>query len=718
VEERVVRSACRMCHGVCQVLVHLEGDRVVKVTGDPKSLTSRGYICSKGRAAPELLYHPDRVLHPLRRTGKKKENHWERVSWEEALDEVAQRLGAIKEESGSEYVGLAQGTGRPYENLFNRFANAFGTPNYTAPAHICYLPRIMVNFLTMGFPLMPICDVYGFGGELPACVVIWGCNITETGAADGMCGHMLQRAVKRAKKVIVVDPRRIGPVSKADHWLQLRPGTDGALVLAMLHVIITENLVDHAFVDHYTVGFDKLADHVKHFTPEWAQDITRVEGDEIRAAARTYATTGPACIQWGNAIDQSMCNFQTSRALLILRAITGNLDRPGTDFFPVQAPGIRHKTPFVDVSFSGLQYLPGEKMAAKVSGCDYPIITTAQSPAFWRSIVSGEPYRMRALWIMGSNPLVTSTHSLEIEEALQKLEFIVVSDMFQTPTSQYADIFLPASTWLEYDEIHTSGGHTLSLLARRKVALVGDTLDDQEVIIRMANRLGLQEAFPWRSHRELSEWVLEGTGVSFEEFLDKGILIGEQRYHKYREDGFFLTPSGKLEIFCRTLSDLGVSPLPIYREPPLSPVSTPDLARDYPLILSTGAKIPFFFHGEFRMLDSLRSRNRDPLVEIHPEMAASLGLRDGDWVWVESPWGRVKMRAKFFDGIAPEVVNAQHAWWFPEEGPPDYGWRKSSINLLFGDMDYDPDTGSESLRSTLCRIYKVQGDDTDRDSST
>ena len=695
-----------MCHGVCQVLVHLEGGRVVKVTGDPDSPTSRGYTCAKGRAAPELLYHPERVLYPLRRAGKRGENRWERISWDEALGELAGRLAAIKEESGSEYVGLVQGTGRPYENLFNRFANAFGTPNYAAPAHLCYLPRIMVNFFSMGFPLMPICDVYGLGGEMPACVVVWGCNITETGASDGMCGHMLQSAIKGANKVIVVDPRRTGPAARADHWLQLRPGTDGALVLAMLQVIVTEDLIDHAFVENYTTGFDKLAEHVRDFTPEWAEEITHVEAEEIREAARTYATTRPACIQWGNAVDQSMCNFQTSRALLILRAITGNLDRPGGDFIPPQVPGISHKTPFIDIAFSGMELLPPEKRAAKIGGLDYPIMLTAQSPAFWRSIVGGEPYRMRAVWVMGSNPLVTSTHSLEIEEALRKLEFVAVSDMFLTPTAQFADLFLPASTWLEYDEIHTSGGHTFSLLARRKVVQVGDTLDDQEVIIQVANRLGLKEAFPWRSHRELSEWVLEGTGIGFDEFLEKGILIAEPRYRKYEDPGFFWTPSGKFEIYCGTLEGLGVSPLPVYREPPLSPLSTPDITRDYPLILTSGAKTEYFFHGEFRMIPSLRERNPDPLLEIHPHTAEGLGIEEGDWVWVETPENRVLMRARLFDGVATDVVSAQHAWWFPEEGPPDYGWKRSSVNLLFGDTEYDPDTGSESLRSALCRVIK------------
>ncbi len=706
-ETQVIRSACRMCHGVCQVLVHLEGDRVVRITGDPDSPTSRGYICPKGKAGPELLYHPNRILHPLRRSGKRGENKWRRISWDEALDELANRLTAIKEESGSEYVGFVQGTGRPYENLFNRFANAFGSPNYTAPAHLCYLPRIMVNFMTMGFPLMPICDVYGLGGKTPACVVIWGCNITETGASDGMCGSMLNRAIKKAKKVIVVDPRRIKPAAKADHWLQLRPGTDGALALAMLNVIIAEDLVDHEFVEGYTTGFEELVAHTRQFTPDWAETITRVKADEIRQAARTYATTRPACIQWGNAIDQSQCNFQTSRALLILRAITGNLDKPGADFFPVSPPSVHHKTPFVDITFAGMQYLPPEKRAVKIGGADYPILMTAQAPAFWHSIVTGDPYRMRAVWIMGSNPLVTSTHSLEIEEALKRLEFIAVSDMFMTPSAQFADLFLPASTWMEYDEIHSSGGHTFSLLARRKLAQVGDTLDDQEVIIRMANRLGLTEQFPWASHRELNEWVLADTGMSFDEFLEQGILIGEQRYHKYAEAGFFQTASGKFEISSEVLESLGVSRLPVYREPPISPLSAPELLRQYPLILTSGAKNLYFFHGEFRMLGSLRAKNPDPLLEIHPITAADLGVEDRDWVWVETPENKVKMRARLSEGIAPDVVSAQHAWWFPEEDPPENGWKRSSVNLLFGDTEYDPDTGSECLRSALCKVYRA-----------
>jgi len=205
---------------------------VVKVTGDPASPTSLGYLCPKGKAAPELLYHPNRLTYPLRRVGERGENRWRRISWEEALSEMVEKLTLIKQESGAEFVAIEQGTGRPHTEWTGRFGNAFGTPNFVGPAHICFLPRVIASGLTLG--RLPVSDIYGFGGNKPACILIWGCNITHSGAADGMCGGMLQRALRKAHKVIVVDPRRIGPAETANHWLQLRPGTDGALALAMI----------------------------------------------------------------------------------------------------------------------------------------------------------------------------------------------------------------------------------------------------------------------------------------------------------------------------------------------------------------------------------------------------------------------------------------------------------------------------------------------------
>ena len=701
---RVIRSSCRGCHGVCQVLVHMEGDRIVKVTGDPDSPTSRGYLCPKGAAAPEVLYHKDRLTHPLRRAGSRGENKWKEVSWDEAISEMVKRMDQIRRESGSEYFAMAQGTGRPYTEFTIRFANAFGTPNFVGPGHLCFLPRVIASTLTLGG--LPVSDIYGFGGKTPACIMNWGCNHTETGAADGMCGAMFTRALKKAEKVIVVDPRRIGPVTKADHWLQLRPGSECALALAMINTIITEDLYDHEFAENYSFGFDRLTGHVRPFTPEWAEPITRVGTAEMRAAARTFATTKPSCLQWGNGVDMSVNSFQTGRALLILMGLTGSIDVPGGNVLWVPPKGVKPKSPLIDMSVAGAQFMPAEKKARIINGGKYPFAPACHPPTFWKSMITGEPYRVRGIWIVGSNPLLTATQGLTIEKALRDcMEYTVVSDMFMTPTAQLADLVLPAAHWLEQDDIVFM--HKIwCVLARKKLAQIGETRDDRDVIFDVAHGLGLHDAFPWPDRYTYLNWLLEETGMSFEQFKEKEILIGDMRYSKYETEGF-RTPTGKFEFYSSIAEHEGRPPLPIYVEPPLSPISTPELAKEYPFILMSGTKVSDYFHSEMHQIESLRRRHPYPMVEIHPEAAAGLGISHGDWVCVESPYGKARLRAKLYDGIAPDVVNAEHAWWYPEAPAPDYRWKRSCVNLLFGDEHFDPDTGAEPLKCYLCKVYKA-----------
>ena len=704
--ESVVRTSCRGCHGVCQVLVHMNGARVVKVTGDPDSITSRGYICPKGRAAPEILYHPDRLAYPMKRVGKRGENRWKRLSWDEALSEIAEKFAAIKKESGAEFVAVAQGTGRPYTPWNQRFANSFGTPNFVSHSQNCFFPRIIASNLTMG--RLPVCDLYGFGGKMPSCVMIWGCNITGTGAADGMCGATLQRALKQAKKVIVVDPRCIGPAKNADHWLRVRPGTDGALALAMINVIISENLVDHDFVDRYTTGFDGLALHVRDFTPEWAEQITRISADEIRAAAITFATSAPACVQWGNGIDTNLCSLHTARSISILMGITGNIDKPGSNIFLIPPDKIKPISILVNPEHTGFKFLSKEQKDKKIGIENFPFCKDSHPPTFWESVLTGKPYRVRGMWIVGTNPILTGTQGLKIERALKEhIEFTVVSDLFMTPTAQMADLVLPVSSWLEQDDIQHF--HMVwAVLARKKLAQVGEARSDRDITIDLAHRLGLHEAFPWKDGNDFLEWVLEDTGLNFEEFCEKGILTGEMKYNKFETQGFN-TPSGKFEFASGAMSNMGLSPFPVYREPPFSPVSTPRLSEQFPLILMSGLKVQNYFHTELRQINSLRSKHPDPLVDIHPDTASGLGIGEGDWVWIETPGTKTKvtLRARLFDGIAPDVVHAQHAWWFPEEGPPDYGWKKSNVNLLFGDEHFDPESGAEPLKCYMCKVYKA-----------
>jgi anaerobic selenocysteine-containing dehydrogenase len=703
-DKKIVKSICRMCHGVCGVNVHLDNGRVVKVTGDPDHPMSKGYICSKGRASPEYLYHPERLQYPLKRAGAKGENRWTRIEWDEALDTVAQRLLEYKRNHGPESVALALGTGRPYMFFSLRFANAFGTPNVVSYSHACYLPRVMASAVTCRLPL-PICDFYGVGGVVPKGVVVWGCNISETGSADGMCGAQVTRAIRKGAKAIVVDPRRTPIASKADLWARIRPGTDTALALAVLNLIIEENLYDREFVDKYTLGFDRLVERVKQYPPSRAAEITWIPEQKIIEMARLYATTKPACILWGNGLDQSPNCFQTARALMILRGVTGNIDVPGGDVFWVPPENLYQTSPFLAPENTLLERLTPEAATKRLGyGESVPLNPGVRHPVFWDAVLTGRPYPIRALLIMGTNPLLTSSDPLKGEEALKALEFSVAIDLFMTPTAQLTDIVLPAASWLEQDDV--ADLHFIwCVAARQKVAEIGECWDDKKILLELAKRVGLEDCFPWKDVREWCDYVLEATGLDFEEFKRIGLLEGEMRYRKHETEGF-PTPSGKFEIACSALESMGFDPIPDYLEPPESPYSTPELAEQYPLIAITGAKIEPLFHSELRQVATLRKKNPDPLVELSPETARELSIEEGDWVWIESPRARIRQRARLTPGIDPRVVAIQHAWWFPEREPPEYGWKESSASLLLDPRPADPIWGSEPWKGFLCKVYK------------
>jgi anaerobic selenocysteine-containing dehydrogenase len=699
---RVVKSTCRGCHGVCGVLLHIKDGKLVKVTGDPDSPTSRGYLCAKGASAPELLYHPDRLKYPLKRAGYRGENRWQRISWDEALDTVSAELLKVKREHGAESIIGARGTGRPYYVMFHRFLNCLGTPNRLGFAHLCYGPRLAASAMTCGD--LPVCDYYGFGGTKPKCVLVWGCNLTEVGAADGMCSNQLTEILKNGAKSIVVDPRKTKLAIGADFWLQIRPGTDAALALGMLHTIIEEKLYDKDFVSERTIGFPELIERVREYPPEKVAGITWVPADDIKAAARLYATSKPACLQWGVGIDQGVNNFQTIRSLLLLSGITGNMDVPGGDAFWVPPAGVVAQAPRVNPDIEMPDRLPHESKHKMLGGSKYKLSTTMQSREFISAVLTGKPYLPKALFIMGSNLLVGHSDCLDMVEALRKIDFITAADLFMTPTTQFADIVLPAASWLETDDVPDL--HMVwCVTARSKIETIGECRDDKQIMFDLAHRMGMEDCFPWRTTTEYCDWLLEGTGMNFEEFKEAGILQGNMEYRKYEKSGF-RTPSGKFEIYCSAMKDIGYEPLPYYVEPPESPYSSPDIYKEYPLIITTGARVQAFFHTEGRQIESLRRLNPEPEIEIHPDTAQKLGINNGDWVWIESPrGGRIRQKARLTEGIHPGVVSAQHGWWFPEREPWEYGFMDSNVNMLTHGMPCDPQTGSEPWRSFLCKVY-------------
>jgi thiosulfate reductase/polysulfide reductase chain A len=698
----VLKSVCRSCHGGCGVLLHIENGRLVKVEGDRESPLSHGRLCPIGTATLDIVYHPARLKYPMRRQGPRGSCHWKRVSWDAALDEIAERLGAIRDTLGPQAIALGTGTGRHHIRWVSRFGHALGTPNWCEPGFAqCFHPRVNTCILTFGD--FPVSDYTG--GTPPACMLFWGHNPLNSGP-DGETRFNVREALDANPRIIVVDPLETELARRADIWLRVRPGADDALALSFLNVIIGEGLYDAPFVDRWTHGFDELRQHVHRFTPEWAEQITWVAADKIRAAARLFARTKPAMLEWGCAVEHTPKCVQTVRALSMLPALTGNVDVPGGWVFGMHGLGrfpslIENLSPEMNARRLGadrFKLLCGE-------GADLP---AAHIPTLLQAMREGKPYPVKAFLVFGNNTLTTYANARLVYESLMKLDFMVCADLFLTSTAELADIVLPAALWTEIDQL--AGLPTMAanvVLANQKAVQVGECRSDEEIFVDLARRMKLPVGTD--SVEAVLDGQLEagGAGVTFAELKQKGFVKVPFKYRKF-EDAGFRTPTGKIELYSTRFEQMGYAPLPSYEEPPESPVSRPDLARNYPLVLTTGARIPYFFNSEHRQIEKLRKARRDPMADIHPDTAARYGIKKGDWIWIETRRGRMRQRARITSGIDPRVISAEHGWWFPEQSAPDYGVWQSNVNLLTSnDPPYDPAMGTYQLRALLCRISKA-----------
>ncbi len=691
--EQVVKSTCNLCQIGCGVLVHLNNLKVVKVEGDPESPLNEGVLCSKGLASLEYLYHPDRLLYPLKRTGARGGGSWQKISWDEALNTIAERLAEARDKYGAESVAFVVGASKTGASYPKRFATAFGTPNVSWMGHVCFSPRMTASRLTYGFYAVPDYEYP------PACLIVWGNNMSET------LHHVHRRAVQAMEKgtrLIVVDPRKIDLVASADLWVQPRPGSDLALALGMINVIVNEELYDRAFVDRWTVGFEQLKVHVQDYSPERVAEITWVPAEMTRAAARLYARSSPAGIQWGNGIDHGVNSFQTARAIAILRAITGNLGIPGGESQWVVA-----LAPLADEQPIPQSKLPEDRWSRRL-GAEYktlPGIKRILPQRIVKTILEEDPYPIRVLCVHGSNPLLSFSDARETYRALMKVDFLVVAELFMTPTAALADIVLPVTTYLEFDSVVSPPYSNAAILAQQKVTRVGECRSDYEILAGLAKRLGLGDSF-WDTEEQCADIILKPAGLSFAELKKIGAIPGTKYYRDHLTNDFD-TPSGKVEIYSSRLESWGFDPLPRYYEPPESPQSAPDLAREYPLVL-TSAKSGAYRHSGGRQVATLRAIHHEPVIAINPETAGKLGIVEGDPVYIETKRGRIRQKAALTAGIDPRVVVADYAWWFPEAGPSgQYGWEESNINILTdGDPPYNREMGSTNLRGMLCKVYK------------
>jgi len=690
----VIKTTCRLCYNGCGVLVRVKGGRPLRVEGDPDHPLNRGLLCKKGQASLEYLESPYRLRHPLKRVGSRGEGKWERIPWDAALDEMARSFAQSKEKHGAEAVQIIRGGHKGIsDGYLARFANVFGTPNIASMASVCFVPGIKASQYTYGYYAYP-----DFAYS-PKCMVVWGCDPSATNIP---LYHEILGAVDKGARLIVIDPVKTPLAERADLWLRLRPGTDLALALGMIHVITEGEIYDGDFVRDWTVGFEELGRHVKDYDPQRVAEITWLDQEQIIQAARVYASSRPAGIHWGNGLDTNINSIQNSRAICILRAITGNLGIPGGEVKWTDPPILGRDS----ADFTLPDQVPASIRNRRISMKDNlaPFVYYSLPQRIIRAVLEGDPYPIRAAYISGGNILCSYTNSKETYEALKGLEFIAVSDMFMTPTAMMADIVLPVASYLEFDSVETSVSPPIASV-QQQVATVGESWPDAKIINELAKRMGLPHF--WDDVHDSLNVILGPAGITFDEFREAGVLPGKKIYRHYEEGGFD-TPSGKVELYSRQFEEWGFDPMPLYYELPETPFSDPDLAQQYPLV-AVSKKREVYRHSRDRQISSLRKVNPEPVVSIHPETAGKLGIEEGDRVYVETRRGKIQQKASLTPDIDPRVVDIDYGWYFPERTDGELmDWALANINILTDNQPpFNREMGSTNLRGFCCKVSKA-----------
>lgn len=679
--EKQIFTDCTLCYHSCGCKVTVRDGKAVKVEGQKSHPLNKGRLCPKGATALAGVYSPERLTSPLKRVGEQ----FVEISWDQALTEIAAKLNQLKADHGPEALGVFSGSlgveNLEMAGLTQRFKEAFGSPNFFSVESVCYRMRIRTRQITFGkYPVEEL------NSKL---YILWGHN---PHASDFPLRMAIEENLPKGAKLVVIDPRRIPLADRADTYLRIRPGTDGAMALAMIHVIVRENLVDREFVEKHTIGFEQLVEHVEPFTPEWAEEISWVPAEEIRQLARLFAATRGASIYQGTCTqDQTAGGVQNSRAFAVLQAITGNINIPGGWM----------TSPSYQFGNVGLA-VGGEPL-----GMDsYPLFIDLwgrKSPFGVVTMVPESiPDKIKAFYVVGGNPLVSMADSNAFRDAFRKLELLVVHDMRMTETAREAHYVLPACSHLEkWGVAYTYNVcHSLPYLMLRKKCIepIGASWSEWKVFTELARRLGLGEQFPWKSEEELVQFELAPSGLSFDMLLHEkpeGTFYAEKEYAI--PGGLFKTPSGKIELYSETMKQAGADPLPVYLEPHRSPRSAdPALLERYPLILSTGHRNFFYSHSQFRTVEALRKASPEPVAEMGPETGKKYGLSHGDKVTIETNRGEVTMRLSLDERISEGCVFVPHGWA-----------GEQNANLLTDTECRDEIFGYPDMKSLLCAVKKV-----------
>jgi len=780
---------CALCRSRCGCISVVQDGRLVAVEPDPDHPTGKN-LCVKGRAAPELVYAADRLLHPLKRTRPKSDPDpgWVRITWDEALDWTAARMRKAVARGGPEAVAFAVTTpsGTAVSDGFpwiERLIRVVGSPNTIWGEELCAWHRDFATAYTFGS------DIGTPDFARTGCLLLWGHNPSTSFLAQATAAA---EAEARGAALIVVDPRRAGLASRADQWLRVRPGTDGALALGLAGVMIAEGWYDREFIRDWSTGsflvrddthrfltggdlgepgpaapyvawdraaarpvgydpgparfagpiaeptlfgsvtcatpagpvtcrpaFERYAALCRAYPPARVAEITGVPAAQVVETARLLWARRPVAYFHWTGLEQHSNATQTVRAISLLYALTGSFEAPGGNVRPAR-PAVN--------DLGGRAGVPATGWAKTLGFAERPLgpgrhgWVTARD--VYRAILHGTPYPIRGLVGFGSNLLLSQPDAELGRAALARLEFLVYADLFLTPTAALADVVLPVSSAWERDGLRAGFGPTLPgeahiQLRAPVVAPRGEARSDTWIVCELATRLGLGEHFFGGDADAGHRHVLAPSGVTLEELRanPRGVRLAlTTRYRKYAEPAAegpagFATPSRRVEIYAQRFLDHGQAPLPEYVEPAASPVSRPDLAARYPLVL-TSAKVVQFCHSQHRSLPALRRHSPDPVVELHPVAARARSIGADDWVVVETPRATMRARARLNGSLAADVVCAQFGWWQAclPMGLPGYdvaGSASANYNGLIDTEVADPISGTVPLRSYLCEVRRA-----------
>jgi anaerobic selenocysteine-containing dehydrogenase len=701
---KIIKSSCfeAGCHARCGVLLEVEDGKIISIKGNKEHPFSQGFMCPKGRAFREVVDHPERITQPLMRVGEKGSGRFEPVSWDMALDTIAENLKANKEKHGAESLVFGAGTVRGNHPHINRFLADYGSPNFMSPINMSGGPVIMGSAIISGLGIL------GPDYANTKCVTLWGHNPEQS--FPGLLLSGINKALKGGAKLIVVDPRGIRMAHKADHWLQLRPGTDAALALGMINVIIENGLYDKDFVEKWTVGFNRLKEHVKAFPLEKCSEITGVPAEDIKAAAVTFANAESAAMGPGMA---SMCQqsnaFQIGRALTCLIAITGNLDVPGgTPNWQAPTGDYQHFGPHHDVCLN-LPQEQADKQLPRVT--NFPlwgiIPLTIPCETVWPAMLEGDPYWVKACGLFANNAMCAYGNSEMVKAALSKLDFLFCIDFFHNPTTLLADVILPPAHWTERDDIEDTIMMNHVFACPKAVEPRGECWNEKDIFSELAKRMGFENY--WKDAVDSLDYRLKPIDLTYEKLKEMNWHSIPVEYKTYEKAGF-ATESTKVELYSELCENMGYSGLPFFEESFESPVSTPELAKEYPLILTTGGRDVAYFHSSLRNIPSLRKLTPDPELHINPETARSLNIEDGEWVHVVTRRGRIEQKTSYFEHIKPEVVHIPHGFWYGKDDSKadiEEGWNKINVNQLTDNENLCPATASVPTKAMLCRVEKI-----------